>query len=366
MLVLKKQKIILEHYAKEDDKEIVRTIRYGSLDYVLKKLLIQERINIHNIFQLLGELYIDKGTVDLVVELKKDILTQILLAHDNDKLFKGKFDVLSRDVIESIYAGNEETLKQRVDLLSEDELYNYLNNDKVVGVVKKSILVRLGIEVDNVNNVLLLINMYDTKLVLDNYDNIRDLIYGLGIDFNSFLQYGSGSKKHSKWFDNFSTLDMIKLWQETGFDKILRNVWEKGKVMCGVSAGANCWFKECSSDSLQIKYGKDQPLIGVDCIGLVDGLFVPHCDEPGRAENVKDLLKTSSEIGLSISNCAALEIIDDEYRLITSDASNYGFEAYGLKSYWEDGEYVIESIDDSLEFKPLNELLSRNIKNKKM
>ena len=198
----KKQKIILEHYAKEDDKEIVRTIRYGSLDYVLKKLLIQERINIHNIFVLLGELYIDKGTVDLVVELKKDILTQILLAHDNDKLFKGKFDVLSRDVIESIYAGNEETLKQRVDLLSEDELYNYLNNDKVVGVVKKLILVRLGIEVDNVNNVLLLINMYDTELVLDNYDNIRDFIYGLGIDFNSFLQYGSGSKKHSKWFDN--------------------------------------------------------------------------------------------------------------------------------------------------------------------
>ena len=37
----KKQKIILEHYSKEDDKEIVRTIRYGSLDYVLKYLHYQ-------------------------------------------------------------------------------------------------------------------------------------------------------------------------------------------------------------------------------------------------------------------------------------------------------------------------------------
>ena len=53
-----------------------------------------------------------------------------------------------------------------------------------------------------------------------------------------------------------NTLDMIKLWKETGFDNILRKAWEDGKVMCGVSAGANCWFKECSSDSLQIKYGK--------------------------------------------------------------------------------------------------------------
>lgn len=108
-----------------------------------------------------------------------------------------------------------------------------------------------------------------------------------------------------------NTLDMIALWKETGFDKILRVAWEKGKVMCGVSAGANCWFKECSSDSLQIKYGKGQPLIGVDCIGLIDRLFVPHCDEAGRADNVKDLLRTSCEIGLSISNCCALEIIDN-------------------------------------------------------
>lgn len=28
-----------------------------------------------------------------------------------------------------------------------------------------------------------------------------------------------------------NTLDMIKLWRETGFDKILRQAWESGKVM---------------------------------------------------------------------------------------------------------------------------------------
>ena len=159
-----------------------------------------------------------------------------------------------------------------------------------------------------------------------------------------------------------NTLDMIKLWKETGFDEILRKAWEEGKVMCGVSAGANCWFKECSSDSLKIKYGDDQPLISVECLGLINGLFVPHCDAPGRLENVKDLLKTSDQIGLSMSNCAALEIIDDQYRLITSDSSNHNIEAFGLKSYWEDGEYLEEKLDTSLEFKSLTDLLSKNIK----
>lgn len=163
-----------------------------------------------------------------------------------------------------------------------------------------------------------------------------------------------------------NTLDMIKLWKETGFDLTLRKAWENGKVMCGVSAGANCWFKECSSDSLQIKYGKDQPLIGVDCIGLIDGLYVPHCDEPGRYENVKDLLKTSNEIGISISNCCALEIIDDEYRLITSEPIAHIIKPYGIKSYWEDNEYLEEKIDDSLQFKPLTDLLNKNIKNKSL
>lgn len=158
-----------------------------------------------------------------------------------------------------------------------------------------------------------------------------------------------------------NTLDMIKLWKETGFDKILREAWENGKVMCGVSAGANCWFKECSSDSLQIKYGKYQPLIGMECLGFVDGLFVPHCNAPGRLENAKDLLKETDQIGLLISNCTALEIVDDQYRLITSDASRYGIKAYGIKSYWEDNEYFEEALDTASNFKPLKDLLQKNI-----
>lgn len=179
---------------------------------------------------------------------------------------------------------------------------------------------------------------------LTNMETVKELI-----DWADIIYEGGGN-----------TLDMIQLWKETKFDDILRQAWNSGKVMCGVSAGANCWFKECSSDSLQIKYGKDHPLIGVDCIGLVDGLFVPHCDEPGRAENVKDLLKSSTQIGLSISNCCALEIIDNEYRLIISEPIAHNIKPYGLKTYWDNDEYIEQNIDDSLEFKPLEELLNKN------
>lgn len=156
-----------------------------------------------------------------------------------------------------------------------------------------------------------------------------------------------------------NTLDMIELWKETGFDLVLRKAWEKGKVMCGVSAGAICWFKECSTDSLKIKFGEDEPLISMKCLGFIDGYFVPHADEVGREETAKEMLRDTDQIGLLISNCCALEIVDDKYRLITSDASYHNIKAYGKKAYWKDNQYIEEYIDDSDEFKDLFELYKR-------
>lgn len=156
-----------------------------------------------------------------------------------------------------------------------------------------------------------------------------------------------------------STLEMIKIWKDTGFDKILKQAWIDGKVMCGVSAGANCWFQECSSDSLRIKHGEEQPLIVLECLGFVNGLFVPHCDEGDRTKAAKEFLKESGQVGLLISNCAAIEIIDDEYRLITSDAYYHGIEAYGCRAYWRDEGYIEEAIDNAKNFKLLKKLLSK-------
>ena len=160
------------------------------------------------------------------------------------------------------------------------------------------------------------------------------------------------------WWD---TLNMIKLWKETWFDEILRKAWEGGKVMCGVSAWANCRFNKCSTDSLKIMYWPDQPLIWMDCLGFVKWFFVPHSDEPGRQESIKDLLKNEhNEIWLLLSNCAALEIVDDEYRLITSDASNHpAGKAYWKKTYRKDGKYIEENIDTTIDFKKLSNLYSK-------
>ena len=175
------------------------------------------------------------------------------------------------------------------------------------------------------------------------------------------------AKDYVEWADIIyegggDTKSMMELWINTGFDKVLRNAWENGKVMCGISAGGNCWFDSCSSDSLQIQL-KDEtaPLITVECLGFIEAFFTPHSyvatKYTNRLEHQKESLREKDLVGLAISNCAAIEIVDDEYRLITSDALSYGIEAYGLKTYWKDDKYIEEYIDKSDEFKKVKDLL---------
>ena len=146
------------------------------------------------------------------------------------------------------------------------------------------------------------------------------------------------------------TVHMLQLWQETNFDLLLRQAWDDGKVICGLSAGAICWFAFGNSDA---------QASALRALGFVPAYFSPHSQENWKYESIKNPLKTLDMVGISLSNCCALEVIDDTYRVIKTDASNYGIEAFCLKTYWENGEYVEENIGESAEFRSLDELLSK-------
>ena len=96
---------------------------------------------------------------------------------------------------------------------------------------------------------------------------------------------------------------------------------------------------------------------------LINAFFTPHCDEAdeyaNRLEHMKYALTNTELVGLGVSNCCALEIVDDEYRLICCDASNYGIDAFAVKVYYKNEKYFLEYMDNTNEFKPLTELLNK-------
>jgi dipeptidase E len=68
-----------------------------------------------------------------------------------------------------------------------------------------------------------------------------------------------------------NTVAMVAVWREFGFDAALRDAWEGGTVLAGISAGANCWFADYVTDSV--------PGGGVRAgLGWIAATFCPHLD----------------------------------------------------------------------------------------
>ncbi len=73
-----------------------------------------------------------------------------------------------------------------------------------------------------------------------------------------------------------SMLGLLAVWRALGLDAVLRECWEAGVVLAGLSAGAMCWFEWGISTSL----GHPAPARG---LGLLPGSFSVHADgEPAR------------------------------------------------------------------------------------
>lgn len=73
-----------------------------------------------------------------------------------------------------------------------------------------------------------------------------------------------------------NTRSMLALWREWGVDTVLRQAYEKGIILAGVSAGAICWFEQGITDSMW-------PLGVLQGLSLLPGSCCPHYDtEPER------------------------------------------------------------------------------------
>jgi peptidase E len=73
-----------------------------------------------------------------------------------------------------------------------------------------------------------------------------------------------------------SMRNMLAIWRAHGLDAILRECWEQGTVLAGLSAGAMCWFEGGITKSS----GAPAPVEG---LGLLPGSLSVHLDgEPDR------------------------------------------------------------------------------------
>lgn len=53
-------------------------------------------------------------------------------------------------------------------------------------------------------------------------------------------------------------------------------------------------------------------------LGLLPFTACPHYDGEGRDRNFQAMIARDDGIGIALDDCAALEVIDDQFRIITS------------------------------------------------
>lgn len=148
-----------------------------------------------------------------------------------------------------------------------------------------------------------------------------------------------------------NTLKMMTLWRRIGVDQLLAKASERGAILCGLSAGAICWFKGGLSDSRSFTSGGSVwNYINVRGLNLEDILICPHYDvELQRPLALKRSLKGTRSVAIALDNCAAIEIFNDTFRIIRAKPH-----AKAYKVYWSADTYIVDELNSSDEYLPLS------------
>jgi dipeptidase E len=108
--------------------------------------------------------------------------------------------------------------------------------------------------------------------------------------------------------------NMLAIWRVHGFGEILREAWERGIVLFGVSAGMLCWFEAVVTDS----FGPQ--LEGLrDGLGFIAGSACPHYDgEAMRRPRYRELVDNGFPEGIAAEDGVGLHYVGTELREVVT------------------------------------------------
>lgn len=206
----------------------------------------------------------------------------------------------------------------------------------------------------------------------ENYVQAIEKVYGKKLDCkveSLLLLREKPSKKEIKekilsadiiYVGGGNTLKMMRLWRRLGVDKLLKSAYNKGTVLCGISAGAICWFEYGHSDSMSFYHPDDWNYIRVKGMGLLKNLMCPHFDGQTRGikrkKSFSQMIQKVGGLGIAVDNHAAIIFRNDSYKVINSKK-----ESKAYKLFKRGGKVVSVPIEPQKEFSPLKAIYSKTV-----
>ena len=137
------------------------------------------------------------------------------------------------------------------------------------------------------------------------FDIKTDVALTVGREIDAEKMRAKFEKADFLYVGGGNTVYMVEQWQKTGLLSYIRDAYERGVLIAGLSAGAICWFEEMYTDSLiEGEYAVYPGL------GWIKGKISPHYNE--RMLDFDEIVLYNKFRAWGIENNAALEIVDGE------------------------------------------------------
>ena len=102
------------------------------------------------------------------------------------------------------------------------------------------------------------------------------------------------------------TVFMMEQWKRLGMLPLIKDAYDRGVILSGLSAGAICWFEDIYTDSLKTEDGAKYSMF--KGLGWVAGVVSPHYDE--RKEEFDEIVKANFSKAYGLEADAAVVIED--------------------------------------------------------
>lgn len=156
------------------------------------------------------------------------------------------------------------------------------------------------------------------KMYTGEFDIKADCVLTVYGEMNDEKIRGKFQKADMIYIGGGDTLFMLDHWKKSGIYELVLDAYNRGVIVCGLSAGAICWFNRMYTDSDSFKDGGKYHL--ADGIGTIDGLCCPHYEE--RVIDFAEAMKNYRGTVWQIEGNAALEFVDEEYLGAISSGGN--------------------------------------------
>jgi peptidase E len=132
-----------------------------------------------------------------------------------------------------------------------------------------------------------------------------------------------------------SMMNLLAIWRAHGIDTVLRDAWQAGVVLCGLSAGSMCWFEHGITTST----GHATPASG---LGFLEGSNSVHwSSQPARRRAYRDAVADGMPAGYGVDDGCALVFKGTRFHEAVAARSRAG--AWRVEE--RDGEVVETPLD---------------------